>query len=251
MQYCLSIMAFALVALGMTGDAWDAVQSQPTSLGWATLGVAAATMLGSIYISWKDNRRLAFQASQQSKVRAIAEAELMEAAYRLLRPFFLYFHLPQFDDLPRIDEERALKDAEYLIETLKSHSFMKRLAGVDVRSDANVSPTHTFAEIFTDSARDSEEMFDGCVAKYSAYLGATELLNIHYLMTSDFFKMRLLGMQEFAKMNSDVETNLGLDERYLGEAGADYLRFIGLVGQLTASLPPRPRYGEMHQSEAA
>jgi hypothetical protein len=231
-QYLLPVLAFAAVFVGIFGGAWDPKLSRLTILGWATVGIAAATMIGSITLA----RRAAWIAHQRSQVKNIGEIELRDAAYRLLRPFFLYSHLPQFGIL---DEERAVSDIDFLFHILKSPDFLARLAAIDLREGANVSPRASYGLIFAESARDSNELFEQAIAKYSAYLAADALLKVHAVRSSDFFWLRLKRMDEHLEMNADVE-KLALDERTFGQRNEDYFGFLDQVAALLKALPPRP-----------
>jgi hypothetical protein len=255
MKYFLSILAFAAVVVGITGGSWNSQLNRPTPLGLATIIIAALTILLSLIVTYRDQKKLAWQNLQRAKVREVAEIELREALYSILRPFALLlqnvsFGLPLRGDAYKgerfeFDEERFLSDPDYLAERLRSSAFRSAWSHFDLRRTPeypSIFPNSTWAQFFSDMATRGDNMLEATIAKYSAYLESEALLQVHSIQSDDFFRMRLKGLTELVEANKDMAelpvavTLLSRDE------GAEYLQFLEKLEALLRMLPRRAGY---------
>src|SRR5258706_15779644 len=83
MQYLAAALAFVAVVVGITRNTWDQELQRPTLLGWATLAVAAGSLLVSVALAYRDHKKL----DSRARVKAVGERDLREALDSILYPF--------------------------------------------------------------------------------------------------------------------------------------------------------------------
>jgi hypothetical protein len=248
MQYMAAVFAFVAVVVGITRNTWNQELQQPTQLGWVTIAIAAASLLVSVVLVYRDHKKLDWRA----KVKKVAEREMREALDHVLHPFgTLWMNMVYAPSSSKVgemakslkfDERRFYRDAEYLAGKLKEAAFLEAWEHFDLRRDPAhppIYPSFTWAQFFTTASDRGNEKFESTVAKYSTYLEPEVLLQVHALQACEFFKMRLRELPVLLEANQHMPEYV-VSMAFTGpEEHKPYLRFVDRVVSLAMKLPAR------------
>jgi hypothetical protein len=238
MQYLAIVLAFVMVLVTVWGPIWDSNRQHLTKFGWLTIAVAFAIMLVSLYTGKR-------QASQRMTARTVAQAELREALDQVLHPFaMLWMNADlKINNKLAFNEGRFYGDSAYMVAKLREPFFREAWSHFDLRRDPeypSLYPSSTWWQFFSEKAARADSKFESCVAKYSAYLDAEELLEVHALQSDEFFRMRMKDLPTLVEANAHLkEYPVSFAFRGHNE-DAEYLHFVDKVGVLARRLPPNP-----------
>jgi hypothetical protein len=249
-QYFSAVLAFVAVLAGITGHSWDDASLGPTRFGWATIAAAAASMVVSVVAAYRDRKKLDWQDSQLATIRGIAEGDLREALDHVLFPFGELWRTAT-GALPfrgnahtrpglEFDDERFYRDADYLVAKLREPAFREAWSDYDIRRVYPSLPDSTWSQFLSASSARADNMFESTIAKYSAYLEADVLLQVHALQSDDFFHMNLKLLLTLVEANKHM-AQYSLDMAFIPRDALSFLRFVEKVEVLARRLPPRVR----------
>jgi hypothetical protein len=248
MQYFSAVFAFAAVLAGITGHSWDDVLHRPTKFGWA-VGITAALSLGvSVVTAYRDRKKLYWQDSQRATIKGIAEGDLREALDHFLFPFERLWNAASgaepFCDCPRsdlqFDSERFYSDPDYLVAKLREPAFRDTWSDFDLLRVYPSLDNSTWGWFLFKSTDRANGMFESIITKYSAYLEAEVLLQVHALQSDDFFHMSLKYLPDLIEANKHME-RYSLDMVFIGFDESLFPRFVEKLETLARRLPPRTR----------
>lgn len=251
MQYFLLVLAFVAAVVGVTGDVWDEKLHHPTVLGWATIAVAAVSMVISAYSTHEDHAKLKKQELQRMQVQAVSKVELRQALDFVLAPFFLLLQSAAFSPSARseaqsnkfeFDGEKCRAHHNYLIGKLKDPTFQRVWARFDLRKHPDypsIYPSSTWGDYFSSMAISGDALLEATIAKYSAYVEPEVLLRVHALRMDDFFRMRLKELPVLVEANEHMPM-YSIAMAFTGpDEAAPYMKFVNSVEDLLALLPVR------------
>lgn len=250
MQYFSAVLAFVAVVAGITGHSWDNASLRPTKFGWATIATAALSMLVSVVAAYRDHKKLAWQDSQRATIRGIAELDLREALDHVLFPFGELWRTAT-GALPfrgnahtrsglEFDDECFYRDADYAVAKLREPAFREAWPDFDLRRVYPSLPDSTWGQFLSASTARADNMFESTITKYSAYLEAEVLLQVHALQADDFFHMNLKLLLVLIEANTHM-AQYSLDMAFVPRDASSFLRFVERVEVLARRLPPRVR----------
>ena len=250
MQYFSAVLAFVAVLAGITGHSWDNTSLRPTLYGWVTIATAASSMLVSVFAAYRNRKKLDWQDSQRATIRGIAKLDLRDALDHVLFPFGELWRtatgaLPFRGNVhtrPNLefDDERFYRDADYLVAKLREPEFREAWSDFDLRRVYPSLPNSTWGQFLSASTARADNMFESTITKYSAYLEAEVLLQVHALQSDDFFNMNLKLLLTLIEANNDM-AQYSLDMAFISHDASSFLRFVERVEVLARQLPPRVR----------
>ena len=237
-RYLPAVLAFVAVLASVWGPIWDSNRQHLTKFGWLTIAVAFGSMLVSLYTA-------EWQASQRMTVRTVAQSELREALDQVLHPFAMLWMNADLKINKKLafNEGRFYADEAYMVAKLREPFFRESWSRFDLRRDPeypSLYPSSTWSQFFSAKAARADSKLESCVAKYSAYLYAEELLEVHALQSDEFFRMRMKDLPTLVEANAHLkEYPVSFAFRGPNE-DAEYLHFVDKVGVLARRLPPNP-----------
>ena len=244
MQYFSTALAFVAVLAGITGHSWDDALNRPTKFGWAVVIIAALTMVLSVVIAYRDRKRIAWQDSQRATIRSIAEGDLREALDYFLFPFERLWRAaigaePFCDNARRdlqFDSDRFYHEPDYLVAKLREPAFRETWSDFDLRRVYPSLDNSTWGQFLFEATDRAYGMFESTITKYSAYLEAEVLLQVHALQSDDFFHMSLKQLPDLLEANKHM-ARYSLDMAFINIDESPFLRFVEKVETLTRRLP--------------
>lgn len=227
-KYASAIIAFAAALTGIVGDTHDATRSgmdRITLLGWGAIITAFLGFVVILIETYRDHKKIDWQAQQKAKVQDIANRQVIEAVMHLLKPFRIFLSQEVWSkrsDL-EIDLDKLDKSASYIIELLSKPIIQSEFENVDLRSKPNVHPPVIWWEYFADSAQKARDLLNQAAAKYSGYLTPDTLVAVETLRVDDVIAFRLSYLGELVSMNDQI-IPFPLSNAF-GMRGDDYIEF--------------------------
>lgn len=198
--YLPAVVAFVAAIVAIAGPKkWDANKRgwrRLTRAGWLTLLIAVFALLASVMLTWRSQVAAESQRASRERISLVAHTELRLALRQLSGPFYEVLSesgavLPEFGIVP-----------ENILET----ENRQVLASLDLNAESPATPASgrplKWAEWFAYSAKAADDRIGRVLQIYAAYLDADVLAALSDLRTSEFFELRLKGMDELLEMNS-------------------------------------------------
>jgi hypothetical protein len=199
--YLPAVVAFVAALVAILGaPKWDASKRgwhRLTRAGRLTLLLAGFALLASLVLTWRSQVAAESQRASRERVGLVAHTELRLALQQLSGPFYEVF-LREAGDVP---PEFGIVPANIL--DAKSR---KLLASLDLNAESPATPAEgrplKWGVWFAESAKAADGEIGRVLQTYAAYLDPDVLAALSDLRTSEFFGIRLKGMDDFLKANS-------------------------------------------------
>jgi hypothetical protein len=199
--YLPALVAFVAALVAVVGaPKWDATKrgwQRLTRVGRLTLVLATFALLGSLVLTWRAQEAADSQRASRERVSLVAHTELRLALRQLSGPFYEVL----FREADVVPPEFGIVPANIL--DAKSRRL---LASLDLNASSPATPAEgrplKWGEWFAESATTADGEISRVLQTYAAYLDADVLAAISDLRTSEFFGLRLKGMDEFLKANA-------------------------------------------------
>lgn len=199
--YLPPVVAFFAALLAIVGaPKWDASKRgwhRLTRAGRLTLLLAGLALVASLVVTWRSQVAAESQRTSRERVALVAHTELRLALERLSGPFYEVF----FRETGEVRPEFGIVPANIL-----DTRSRKLLASLDLNA---LSPAVTgdgrrlkWGEWFGELAKAADDEIGRILQTYAAYLDSDVLAALSDLRTSEFFEIRLKGMDDFLKANS-------------------------------------------------
>lgn len=197
--YLPAIVAFAAALVAIVGaPKWDPTQTgrrRLTQAGQVVLALAALALLASSILTWRAQSAADTQRINRERVTLIAHTELRRALRQLSGPFD--------DALWETGRSFSLGEFGIVPAGILDPQSRKALASLNLHAESPFTPAEgpplAWGAALAENARAAAGQIDRVLQTYAAYLDADILVLISDLQTSEFFQLRLLGLDDFQK----------------------------------------------------
>jgi hypothetical protein len=195
--YLPAVVAFVAAIVAIVGaPKWDSNKRgwlRLTRAGRLTLLLAGFALLASVVLTWRSQVAADSQRASRERISLVAHRELRLALRQLSGPFYKVLSR----EFGAVQPEFGIVPANIL--DAKSR---KVLASLDLNANAPVAPPLKWGDWFAYRAKAADDGIIHVLQTYAAYLDADVLVTLSDLRTSEFFELRLKGMDKFLEMNS-------------------------------------------------
>ncbi len=248
-SYLPAMAAFVASIVAIVGTPkWDANKRgwhRLTRAGRFTLLLAGIALLASVVLTWRSQVAAEAQRASHERISLVAHTELRLALRQVSGPFYEVL----FREIGAVPPEFGIVPVDIL-----DPKSRKMLASLDLNAESPATTSEgrplRWGEWFAYSAKAADERIGRVLQIYAAYLDAEVLAALSDLRTSEFFELRLKGLDEFLEMNSHKGTEPILF--YYADPSSDhpfgYEHFwrvlVELDGQLTKDESRLRRWGK-------
>ena len=207
-KYASAVFTFAAAVVAVYGDTHNPAKAGLagiTRLGWVAAAVALVFFVVTIVETHRDHAKINWETEQRSKVRSIANHQILAAVRHLLWPFNLVIREIWQKDIVTVDLDRLDEDATYVTELLSIPSVRGAFTLVDLRAQPNVYPTCFWWEFLAQHADEARELLNQAAAKYSGYIEPDALVAIEELRADQFVCVTLSGLSTLVSMNQSIQ----------------------------------------------
>ena len=153
----------------------------------------------------RDHAKINWQVEQRSKVRNVANIQIIAAVTQLLWPFNLVIREIWQKGKVTVDLDRLDEDVAYMIELLSMPTVRAGFGLIDLRTQPNVFPKCLWWEFLARHAQDARELLNQAAAKYSGYLSPDTLVAIEELRADEFVRFRLPDLGTLVSTNQGIQ----------------------------------------------
>jgi hypothetical protein len=207
-KYVSALFTFAAAVVAVYGDTHNPAKAglaRITRLGWIAAAVALVSFVVVMVQTRRDHAKINWETEQRSKVRRIANRQILAAVRHLLWPFNLVIREIWQKNVVTVDLDRLDKDATYMIELLSIPAVRGAFTLVDLRAQPNVYPTCFWWKFLAQHADEARELLNQAAAKYSGYLEPDALVAIEELRADQFLQVTLSGLSTLVSMNESIQ----------------------------------------------
>jgi hypothetical protein len=153
----------------------------------------------------RDHAKINWETEQRSKVKRIANRQILAAVRHLLGPFNLIIREIWQKDIVTVDLDRLDEDATYMIGLLSIPAVRGAFTLVDLRAQANLYPTCFWWEFLARHANEACDLLNQAAAKYSGYLEPDAIVAIEELRADRFVRVTLSDLGTLVSMNQHIQ----------------------------------------------
>jgi hypothetical protein len=207
-KYVSALLTFAAAVVAVYGDTHDPARAGLagiTWLGWVAATVALVSCVVIIVETRRDHAKIDWETEQRSKVRRIANRQILDAAQYLFGPFNSIVFMIWEKGVVKVDLDRLDQDATYMIKVLSRSKVRGAFGLIDLRAQPNVIPECFWWEFLAQHAEEARELLNQAAAKYSGYIEPDVLVAIEELRADEFLRTTLSGLGTLVSMNQDVQ----------------------------------------------
>jgi hypothetical protein len=232
------IISFFAILVGIVGNTWDSKKKgikKLTATGWLTIIIGVTTCSIGFYKNYQNEKELSWQKLQREKIRRVAYIQLNRTLDNLLHPLAILHENVKFKFNLKDSVYDQQKQYRPVISELKSKEFTFYLDSFrlnDAPKYPDIFPEMTWAEWFSENAKNSKEKLNELWLKYNMYYDIQTIMQIDSLLSDHFFQMRLLNVKTLIDVNNGANLPISFNFVKGPDNGKEYFEYLNKVNRL-------------------